>query len=265
MNVCAVRKIKIKFGLKPTAFSLHRRPRGGVIIFSRLEHKLIPDSICTLGAAGHVTAAVYEVASLPTIVVGVHSHSDSSDRASLQVMRDLQQILRELTQVYETQRILIAGDFNAVMEEEDTNSGTNKKPLTTELLQTLLQDYHLVDIGAKLNKKSHTWFRRDSSGQSSRIDYLLSSIPMGTALYKSTFSMFDHTYLEATLNVIKQYKQKTMKDFILGTDEYIIRSQDYLTDLLAPYCDHLQPVSPHPDHPAPVGAPDGHGGEWGPG
>jgi exonuclease III len=167
--MCAVRKIKIKYGLIPTAFSLHRRPRGGVIIFSQLEHKLIPDSVRTSNTAGHVTAAVYEVATLPTIVVGAYSNSDSSDRASLQVMSDLQQILRELTQVYETQRILVAGDFNAGMEEEDTNSGTNKKPLTTELLQTLLQDYHLVDIGAKLNNKSHTWFRRDSSGQSSRI------------------------------------------------------------------------------------------------
>ncbi len=116
MDVCAVRKIKIKYGLKPTAFSLHRRPRGGVIIFSRLEHKLIPDSIRTSNTAGHVTAAVYEVATLPTIVVGVYGHSDSNDRASLQVMRDLQQILRELTQVYETQRILVAGDFNAGME-----------------------------------------------------------------------------------------------------------------------------------------------------
>jgi hypothetical protein len=44
--------------------------------------------------------------------------------------------------------------------------------------------------------------------------------------------------------VTKQSKQKTMKDFILGTDEYIIRLQDYLTDLLAPYCDPLQPPPP---------------------
>jgi hypothetical protein len=62
VDVCAVRKLKIQHGLKPTAFSLHRRPRGGVIIFSRLEHKLIPDSIRTSNAAGHITAAVYEVA-----------------------------------------------------------------------------------------------------------------------------------------------------------------------------------------------------------
>jgi exonuclease III len=103
VDVCAVQKLKIKHGLKPTAFSLHRRPHGGVIIFSRMEHKIIPDSIRTSNTAGHITAAVYEVATLPTIVVGVYGQSDSSDRASLQVMGDLQSILRELTQVYETQ------------------------------------------------------------------------------------------------------------------------------------------------------------------
>jgi hypothetical protein len=158
-------------------------------------------------------------------------------------MGDLRSILRELTHVYETQRILVAGDFNVGMEEEDTNSGTNKKPLTTALLQTIIQDYHLVDIGAQLNNRSHTWFRRDASGQSSRIDYLLSSIPMGSATFKTTFSIFDHTYLEATLNIVKQFKQMTMKDFILGTDEYIIRSQDYLLEALAPYRDPREPPS----------------------
>ncbi len=135
------------------------------------------------------------------------------------------------------------------MEEEDTNSGTNKKPLTTALLQTIIHDYHLVDIGAQLNNRSHTWFRRDSSGQSSRIDYLFSSIPMGSATFRTTFSIFDHTYLEATLNIVKQFKQMTMKDFILGTDEYIIRSQDYLLEALAPYCDPREPPSPHMDSP----------------
>jgi hypothetical protein len=216
---------------------------------SRPEHKLIPESIRTSTTAGHITAAVYEVASQPTIVVGVYGHSDSSDRASLQVMEDLRSILRELTHVYETQRILVAGDFNVGIEEEDTNSGTIKKPLTTALLQTVIQDYHLIDIGAQLNNRSHTWYRKDASGQSSRIDYLLSSVPIGSATFKTTFSIFDHTYLEATLNIVKQHKQMTMKDFILGTDEYIIRSQDYLLETLAPYRDPRDPPSPRTASP----------------
>jgi hypothetical protein len=145
------------------------------------------------------------------------------------------------------------------MEEEDTNSGTNKKPLTTALLQTVTQDYHLIDIGARLNNRSHTWFRKDASGQSSRIDYVLSSIPIGSATYKTTFSIFDHTYLEATLNIVRQHKQMTMKDFILGTDEYIIRSQDYLLETLTPYRDPRDPPSPHIASPGSQGSSDSAG------
>jgi hypothetical protein len=54
VDVCAVKKIKIKYGLKPVAYSLHRRPRGGVIIFSRPEHKLIPDSVRMSEHEGHI-------------------------------------------------------------------------------------------------------------------------------------------------------------------------------------------------------------------
>ena len=97
MDVCAVKKIKLKWGLKPTIFSLHRRPRGGVIVFSHPDHTLIPDSIRTSPMDGHIVAAVFEVATIPTIVVGVYGNSDSNDRASLTIMEDLRQILRELT------------------------------------------------------------------------------------------------------------------------------------------------------------------------
>jgi hypothetical protein len=78
---------------------------------------------------------------------------------------------------------------------------------------------------------------------------LLSSIPIGSATFKTTFSIFDHTYLEATLNIVKQHKQMTMKDFILGTDEYIIRSQDYLLETLAPYREPRDLPSPRTASP----------------
>ncbi len=56
-----------------------------------------------------------------TVVAGVCGNSDSSDRPSLHVMEELSQILRELTQVYQqAQHILLAGDFNVALEDEDT-------------------------------------------------------------------------------------------------------------------------------------------------
>jgi hypothetical protein len=184
-------------------------------------------------SAGHIVAAVFEINSLPTVVVGVYGNSDSSDRASLAIMEELRLLTRELSQIYQTQRFLLAGDFNVALEESDTNRGTNHKPLTSELLKEIIEEHQLVDIGLKANNTQHTWFRKDSSGQSSRLDYIFSSIPTRLAKITSTFSIFDHTYLEATLNPSRLIKQMTMKDFSLGSDEYLIRSHELLTSLVS--------------------------------
>ncbi len=226
VDICAVKKIKIKYGLKPVAYSLHRRPRGGVILFSRPEHKLILDSVRMSENEGHVVAAVFEVNLLPTIVAGVYGNSDSSDRASLMIVEELRLFLRELSHVYQTQRILLAGDFNVALEEADSNRGTTHKPLTSALLKEIIADHQLVDIGQKVKNTQHTWFRKDSSGQSSRLDYIFSSVPIRQAKMMSTFSIFDHVYLEAALNPSRQIKQMTMKDFILGSDEFLIQSHE---------------------------------------
>ncbi len=174
VDICAVKKIKIKYGLTPVAYSLHRRPQGGVILFSRLEHKIFPDSMSE--TAGHLVAVVFEVNLLPTIVVGVYGNSDSSDRASLAVMEELRLFMRELSHIYQTQCILLAGDFNVALEEADSNRGTTHKPLTSALLKEIIAEYQLVDIGQKVKNTQHTWFRKDSSGQSSHLDYTVSSV-----------------------------------------------------------------------------------------
>jgi hypothetical protein len=60
----------------------------------------------TSNLAGHIAAGVYEVPAKPTIIVGVYGNLDNNDRASIQVMEDLRQILREVFQVYHTQRVM---------------------------------------------------------------------------------------------------------------------------------------------------------------
>ncbi len=102
VDICAVKKIKLKHGLKPVAYSLLRQPRAGVVLFSHPEHKLIQDSVQMSLSAGHIVAAVFEVGTLPTVVIGVYGNSDNSDRASLLIMEELRQFLQELSQVYKT-------------------------------------------------------------------------------------------------------------------------------------------------------------------
>ncbi len=58
VDVRAVKKIKLKRNLHATMHSLHPRSRGGVMVFSKKEHKLIPDSVRTSQSPGHFAVGV---------------------------------------------------------------------------------------------------------------------------------------------------------------------------------------------------------------
>jgi exonuclease III len=75
-----------------------------------------------------IATRVFEVATKLTKVDGVYGNSKTP--TELQVMKKLQQILKELSEGYQMKRIIPLGDFNIVLRDEDTNSGYNKKPLT---------------------------------------------------------------------------------------------------------------------------------------
>jgi hypothetical protein len=84
-------------------------------------------------------------------------------------------LLTKLSQIYQTKRVLMTADFNIALEEEGTNRGINNKWLTFELLHEIIAENHLVDVRHHMNKNQHTWYCRDSSVQSSCINYIFSS------------------------------------------------------------------------------------------
>ncbi len=61
------------------------------------------------------------------------------------------------------------------------------------------------------------------------------------------------------MNPSRQVKQMTMKDFILGSDEFLIQSHELLTSLILPHQILQPPGSPTNDTPPPPGAPAGSG------
>jgi hypothetical protein len=67
--------------------------------------------------------------------------NNNNDRASLQIMNGLRKILRDLSQVYQTQRVRLLGYFNVELWHEDTNSGHNNKLLTSDLRQKIRNTY----------------------------------------------------------------------------------------------------------------------------
>ncbi len=173
---------------------------------------------------------VYEIKTTRVIVAGVYGCSESGDRASLAIVQDLRDRIQELSHVYHTRTVLLAADFNATLSQADSNNQTINKPNTVQALHTLIEDHQLVDLGANVGCLTHTWHRRDSSGQSSRIDLILTNIPMQRRRYKLTQTIFDHAFVHGTINLDRRQITSAMKDFVSGSEEFIIRSYERIEE-----------------------------------
>jgi exonuclease III len=148
VDVRAVKKINLKRNLHVTMHSLHPRPRGGVMVFSKKEHKLIPDSVRYSQSPGHFAVGVYEVKTSRVIVGGVYGCSESGDRQSLTIIQDLRDRIQELSHVFHTRTVLLAGDFNATLTVADANNQVINKPNTVQAIAALMEDHQLIDLGS---------------------------------------------------------------------------------------------------------------------
>ncbi len=241
VDVHAVKKLKLRRDLHVTMHSLHQRPRGGVIVFSKKMHKLIADSVRVSQTPGHFAAGVYEVGTNRILVVGVYGCSERGDRPSLMIMNDMRDRIMELSHVFHTHSIILAGDFNATLMATDSNNLKINKPNTVQSLLTLMEDHQLIDLGAQTGCLDHTWHRKDSSGHSSRNDLILTNIPMRKGHFTLQQTIFDHAFLYSTINFDKKQITHAMKDFVLGSEEFLIRSQEMVEALFLQSGTELMP------------------------
>jgi hypothetical protein len=137
---------------------------------------------------------------------------ESGDRQSLTIIQDLRDKIQELSHVFHTRTVLLAGDFNATLTPADANNQVINKPNTVQALNALIEDHQLIDLGANVGCLTHTWNSRDSSGQSSRIDLILTNIPMQRRQYKLTQTIFDHAFVHGIINLDKRQIMHAMKD-----------------------------------------------------
>ena len=238
----AYKNVKLKWGLKATQFSLHQTARAGVIVYSREIHKIIPESIRTGTIAGHMCLAVYEISGSRTIVGGIYGPSDNNDRLGVSFLRELSETISELKIIYNTNHVLLAGDFNAVWRQEDSNCFHTRKPQTSRSLLQLMEDHSLLDLAFQTDKSGHTWYRNGREYQSSRIDYILTSIPttgleMMNTRVSNYLTTFDHTFLTATFGQKILKRTQGMKDYILGCEEFIIESLEEIKQCLNENCE----------------------------
>jgi len=231
--------IRLKWGLQASISSLCPEAKAGVIVYATDEHKLIEDSVKYGSAPGHLCMAVYEKNKKKLIVIGYYGPSENNDKLSVKLLQELRDNIKTLQHVYNTNRILIAGDFNAVWRERDANSYHSRKPQTTRLFQEIIEEFQLTDLGL-LQGARHTWYRRGQEQQSSRIDYILTNLQVdGAGAMKpqvnTIFTIFDHVYLQATFGAEMTKRKSPMKDYILGSEEYIISAEENIKQIIRQY------------------------------
>ena len=220
----AILNTKIKYNLKPSHFSASQRPRGGVLICANQTHTKMEGSERQSETPGHIAAAVYEIKKSRTVVLGIYGISESNDRLSSSLIREASNIIAELKLLYNTQHVLAAGDFNAILEPEDSSSREIRKKVTSAALHSMIDRHHLIDLARKSNKLEHTWFKKGIVSQSSRIDLILTSVSVTSLTMKNLHTTFDHTFLSATLSPAKTTHIPPMKDYIIGSDEFLTRA-----------------------------------------
>jgi hypothetical protein len=184
---------------------------------------------------GYIAGAVYEIKKSRTIVIGVYGLPDNDDRASSGIIHEVSRMATELQGVYNTQHLIIAGDFNTVLELEDTSAGRIQKKHTSASLHALIDRHRLIDLGQKGHNTKHTWHRSGIRPQSSRLDMIFTNVPISTVKIHSTTTIFDHNYLQADLSQIRSDHIPAMKDYVLGSEEYLITAIDIMQEIVNDY------------------------------
>jgi hypothetical protein len=228
--------------MTPALFSVSPHARGGIVVFSNPSYELINHSVRRSSTPGHFAIGVYTAPDKSKLIVaGIYGPSANDDAESLRFYQEVKEALAELQNTFQTRKIIMAGDFNAVLSPEDSSSEHVTKKRTTELLLEIIAENHLIDMASLTNKKQHTWYRRNNNKISSRLDLILTNLPIVRPRYSISITRFDHAWVQASFGQTKQTAAPSMKDFVLGTEEFLIGFYELLEQRLAS-------CKPQPEH-----------------
>ena len=103
------------------------------------------------------------------LIVNVYGDPDL-DRNSEMTMIRLADVIEEKQRVYVIHEIIMGGDFNFVLYQEDTKS-TSRKPRAEAQFASMVEDLDVFDLDLLVNDKTiHTYFRHRREGCSARYD-----------------------------------------------------------------------------------------------
>jgi hypothetical protein len=132
---------------------------------------------------------------------------------------------------------------------DPSNEHVTKKR-TTELLLEMMEDFHLEDLANRTGNKQHTWYRRNDNQILSRLAMILTNLPIRNPKYQTKTTIFDHAWTQASFGQKREQTNPTMKDYILGSEEFQLQYYDLLENELAS-CLPIPPPTDviHASHP----------------
>ena len=164
--------------------------------------------------------------------------SPEADTPSYDTMLDITRKMEDIQSQHVIDSVVMGGDFNLVLEDRDTTSGT-RKPRAEGQLLTILNTFNLYDIaGLQSRFPKHTYFRHRNEHISARHDrfYVSQNLVEGTK-FKILPRTGDHAPIEISSQDQNTGARWKFTDTLITNPCFIQRLHDTIKESLAPYTD----------------------------
>lgn len=171
------------------------------------------------------------------LLVNVYSDPDT-DRNAETTMVAVSNGMDNMVLRYPIQHIVVAGDFNFVMRDSDTNS-LSRKPRAAAVLNTISNTHDLYDIAAmQAVSPAHTYFRHRNEGCSARYDrYHISSGLLQDSIYRILPRTSDHAPISFSTTVDRSQRAWRFSDNHLGCPLFVSGLHNCIRQTLSAYVD----------------------------
>jgi len=203
---------------------------AGVVVFCRQGIEVIQNSIFN-SDSGHFSVGCYNIGGTRLLLAAIYGPSTNSDTQSLDIYTQLSQQIQTKKQVYNTNALIMAGDFNLHLDTKVS------KPRTCRYVEGIINQHNLVDAGKA--EKIPTWRRPHRLHTKSRLDYILHSETLAGKQVKVRWSQLDHAQVTCQMEIgPPAHKKVVYKDWILGQLEFLEAAKQIIEDTLIDHSQH---------------------------
>ena len=228
--------IKAKWGNDHVYHSTTDGPSRGVLtlISSRCSPTVIHEAT---DQNGQYHIILVNIRDSNYLLVNFYGNPDT-DAAAYNTMTALRDTLEGIQQRFTIDNIVMGGDFNLVLSDQDSNS-SSRKPRAEGQLLTILNTFDLFDSAALYsNNPKHTYFRHWREATSARYDrfYTTQNLVQGIK-FKLLKRTGDHAPIEISTGDQEIRQNWKFSDSLLSDPAFIQRLHDNMRSTLVQYSD----------------------------